>query len=280
MPIAIGGDFTRWQKLAGLAVLGLALIVGPHLNEAYIWHPLVIISEGIGIAVLSSAILAFTIERWLRADLSKDIFLTAIGHQLPINYREALKAELIRLSEYKFLCERHVLKVTIQPIDDNCVRAVMAIDRVIRNITSSTVELANQIHIDEWNFAQEHSSIAECQIELVGSNKPTKFAGTKTFPNGSILAETKKIKMGAGECARLNSKSAEIRRPTDEISIVFAAPTLKPTIEVDAPDHFRVEVTFGPDAQSETERYTSRRTLDGTYWPLQRMRIHWWHKVP
>jgi hypothetical protein len=155
----------------------------------------------------------------------------------------------------------------------------VAIDRVIKNITTSTQELAAKIHIDEWNFPQERSSISECQIELVGSGKPPiKFTETKAHSNSSLSAETKKIKLKPEECARLNLKSTEIRRTTDDISYVFAAPTLKPTIEVDAPDQFGVETTFGPDAQSEPERYTSRRTLDGTYWPLQRMRIHWWHK--
>jgi hypothetical protein len=281
--IDIGSGFPRWQQLAALACLGLLLIIAPHPIELYLWHdiwpPLLVISEGIGIAVLSSAILGFTIERWLRADLSKDIFLTAIGHQFPPNFREALKSELVRLSQYKFLCEKHLLKIKIDPIDGECARVILAVERTVKNISFSDQEIYNLIHIDECNFSQESSSISECQMELVGSKKsPTYFTEIKKHPNKSISASTKKMKVRPGECARLNSRSKEIRRLSDEVSFFFTAPTINPTIEVEKPDNFQAEVFFGPDDDAQTieEKYSSRVTLSGTYWPLQRMRIHWW----
>jgi hypothetical protein len=280
--IDIGSGFSRWQQLAALAILGFLLIIAPHLIELYlghdIWRPLSAISEGIGIAVLSSAILGFTIERWLRADLSKDIFLTAIGHQFPPNLRDALKSELIRLSEYKFLCEKHLLKIKIEPIDSECARVILTVERTLKNISVSDQDINSMIHIDECNFPQEKSSISECQIELIGSKKPSiSFKETEEHPNKSISASTKKIKVAPGECALLSSKSKEIRRLTDEVSIVFTAPTINPTIEVEKPDNFQAEVSFGPDdPQIVQEKYSSRLTLNGTYWPLQRMRIHWW----
>lgn len=82
MALNIGGPFPRWQILGAWALLGLLLIVWPHLSFEKP-NPVGLISEGIGIAVLSSAILGFTIERWLSWDLSKDVFLTS----KPISYR-------------------------------------------------------------------------------------------------------------------------------------------------------------------------------------------------
>ena len=97
MLIKIGGPLPRWVILTFLASSGVVLIVWPHwparLEPS---NPVSLISEGIGIAVLSSAILAFTIENWLRADLTKDMFLTAIAHHLPSVYAGALRLELSR----------------------------------------------------------------------------------------------------------------------------------------------------------------------------------------
>jgi hypothetical protein len=87
MALDIGGGFRRWQILVIIGLLGLALIIVPHLIDR-IPSWIGSISEGTGIALLSSAVLGATIERWLRSDLSKDIFLTAIGHHLPSEYRE------------------------------------------------------------------------------------------------------------------------------------------------------------------------------------------------
>jgi hypothetical protein len=92
MALNIGGPIPRWQILACWAVLGLALIVLPNLVLERS-NPFGLISEGIGIAVLSSAILGFTIERWLRSDLSKDVFLTSIAHHLPPEYWPAPGSE-------------------------------------------------------------------------------------------------------------------------------------------------------------------------------------------
>lgn len=102
MPLNIGGPIARWQTLAWLAAIGLFLIIWPHLFSLQPTNPFALISEGIGIAVLSSAVLGFTIERWLRSDLSKDVFLTSIAYHLPPEYRDALRPELSRLAGHKY----------------------------------------------------------------------------------------------------------------------------------------------------------------------------------
>jgi hypothetical protein len=277
MSINIGGPVPRWQILGFTAAIGLALIAVPRmfLPEQ---HSFIEILDGIGIALLTSSILAFTIERWLRADLTKDIFFTAIGHHLPSNYREALKAEVVRLSAYRFLCENHILLIKIDPVDDDFVRISTTIERTIRNITQSSQKIFNHIHIDEWRHA-ERSQIHECSIEkLDRSGERASSNKTVTHDDSSISATTKEIKLKPNESAKLLSRSTEIKRSTDDLSFVFISPTVNPTIEISSSsDSFEFRASFGPDEETaRKENYSNRQTLDGMYWPPQRMRIHWW----
>ena len=278
MSINIQGPLPRWLTLCIVAIIGLALIVVPRIAlQAY---PIVIeISEGTGIALLTSAILAFTVERWLRSDLTKDIFREAIGHHLPPNYRNALQGEIIRLSTYDFLCEDHILLITIQSVDDNCVLVTTKIERVIRNITQSSQNIGNYVHVDEWGFPQP-SQIYECSIQkLDGAGKDhANFTKTVQHDDLSISATTKTIKLGPNERAKLLSKFCEVKRATDDLSLVFMSPTTNPTIEIQVPsDTFRFKVSFGPDEEvARKEEYSTRQTLNGMYWPLQRMRVKWW----
>ena len=276
MTLNIGGPFPRWQILLGWAVLGLALIIWPHpfLERS---NPLGLISEGIGIAVLSSAILGFTIERWLRSDLSKDVFLTSIAYHLPTEYREALRSQLSRLAGYKYVCDHHILKIKIEEIDDQNVRVTSACERTFKNISNYTLPLAGAVSIEEWNSPIEKSTIVECQIKFVGDNETKTFKLPIVGPNGTVTASTEEIKLKPKQAAEFSMKTTEIKRRTDEHWDNYSCPTYKPVIDVDHPSNFGIEISFGPDNDPiHPERYTGRKTLDGMYWPLQRMRVRWW----
>jgi len=286
MRLNIGGPFPRWGKLFILLMLGVALIVAPHvwLPEWLTYESSFIIqqiSDGVGIALLTSAILAFTIERWLRADLAEDIVLKAIGHHLPAEYRAALKAELMRLATFPVLCEQHLLKIKIDCIDDDetCVRVTVMIERTFRNISSASQRIPAFTHIDEWCFPRERSSMEECEIERIdGPIERLSFNNrTKRHDNLSLSATSKEMRLGPGQRAKATVKTTEIKRPIDDLSFVFIRPTLNPTMEIDVPKGFEFEASFGPDEGAEhSERFSTRRTLEGMYWPLQRMRVHWW----
>jgi hypothetical protein len=281
MPLDISGPVPRWGTLSMLAILGLMLIVGPNLllTDVNDWHHIAIqILEGIGIATISSSVLGLTIERWLRADFARDIFLTAIGHHLPESYRKELRAELMRLSSFPLFCEEHILSIEIQVVNGTCVRAVSMIERTFRNISRSTQHLSGHIHIVEWNFLEERSRIDECKIEkLDGGSCREVSEKITTHDNLSISATTREINLGPNDRAKMTTKAVELKRHTDDLSFVFMRPTINPTINVCAPDGFEIRTSFGPDEERATaETYSGRRTLQGMYWPTQRMRIHWW----
>lgn len=287
MPIQLSGPFPRWAVLSFFLLFGATLLIAPRVI-APDWSRLTAIADGFGIAFLTSSFLAFTIEAWLRADLAKDVFLTAIGHHLPESYRAALKDELMRLANFPFLCEKHVLHFTIDLVDAECVRVTAAVERTFINITSSSRPLSGSASIDEWFFPGEKSKIHECQIELLGTDIVEKFQPhqIQRHDNNSISTTTRQIIVGPGKKAKITSKITEIKRHFDELSYVFHNPTLEPTIDVTrVPDGFKFGTSFGPaEGEENVERYSNRRTLKGgMYWPLQRMRIHWWstgHATP
>jgi hypothetical protein len=121
---------------------------------------------GIGIAVVSAAILALTIENWLLSDLAKNVFLTTIGQHLPVEYGNALKSELLRLASYNFFCDRQVLRFKFEPIAGSAhLRLTTIVEKTVRNISSQSEPLRGYIHIDDWGL-DERSNVTECRAEI------------------------------------------------------------------------------------------------------------------
>src|SRR5437870_1612240 len=78
------GKIPPWLILLAFLTLGIALIVIPHVWR-WTWDYGII--PEVGIALLVAAILGFTIDRWMKAELRTDAFLAAIGHILAPEFR-------------------------------------------------------------------------------------------------------------------------------------------------------------------------------------------------
>ena len=77
--VDFGRWLPRWAILLAIAFLGLVLIVAP---SVFAWHRDYGVLHDIGIAFLSASIIGFTIDAWLKSDLSKDVFTGAVGYFL------------------------------------------------------------------------------------------------------------------------------------------------------------------------------------------------------
>ena len=197
--------------------------------------------------------------------------------------RRNQRDEIRRIASYKFICEKHLLKVEIANMGNDCVRVTGQIERTLRNISSSKAPMKSLIWIDEWGFDQEKSKIIECQMELDDGTK-TIADINKIRQNASIsptfFLETEEKSIEAQRSVKVYTKWSEIRRINDEISVTFTSPTRNPEIEVNAPD-FDFMCDFGPlDGKIDKMKYAERQTLIGTYFPGQRMRIRFWPKGP
>jgi hypothetical protein len=164
--MGLRGNIPPWLVLVGFLALGIALIFVPHFWE---WKWDYGITPEIGIALLVAAILGFTVDRWLKAELRTDAFLAAIGHILAPEFR----AEVSRIIGYKLICERHSLLVEIAIADANIVKITSSVERVIRNKSASPQPIKNHIHIDEWGYVAGRSEIIDCVLEIEGQTITT-----------------------------------------------------------------------------------------------------------
>lgn len=269
--MTLKGSLPPWAVLSLIAAAGLALIHFPH---AWGWTTWGHILRDVGIACITTAVLGFTIDRWLKLDIAVDVFKAALGYVLPDEFRD----EVRRISNYKFVCEKHILIVEIEKIDADTVRATLMIERTIKNISSATLPLKNKLDIDEFGFARAKSEILDCRIaDEVGDVQRFRTIDNKGH---WLTAETKEIKVPPGARVFLSSKFCEIRRINDHVVLVSKTPTKSPEMEVRIPSEFEYEPSFGhPDEIIQKATYSNRYTMAGTYFPNQVMRLRWWPKT-
>jgi hypothetical protein len=109
---ALGGRVPRWLILGVIAFIALALIFLPEFINL---HGYDVIPREIGAALLIVVMLAFTIDRWIKADLLED----AAKATLKSVIHEDFISELRRLFSFEFLCEHHDMEISIVEIDGN-----------------------------------------------------------------------------------------------------------------------------------------------------------------
>jgi hypothetical protein len=120
------GENTARAHFVIFFVLGSTLILFPHY---LLWRWDYGITSEIGAAFVIAAILGFTVDRWLKAELRTDAFLAAIGHILEPEFR----AEVSRIVGYKIICEGHSQWVEITLVENNVVRVTTSVERTLRN---------------------------------------------------------------------------------------------------------------------------------------------------
>lgn len=275
----------RDSKYRRSLILGVILVVGAGLVSASAlvpngiwWAILSALFVGVGVAAFTAAILGFTIDRWLKTDIARDVFLTAIGHYLPENFRELLKDEMIRLASHKTLCEKHEMKLIIEPIDASHVKVTTSISRTIKNISRSPTSVANSFALDEWGVSGKPSTIKVCKAKRSdGTEVSFDPEAIEHRPNMSIRAATKELTIPPSQTILLSSEGVEYKGINDDLSFFFAAPTINPEIEVEASE-FEAEIGFGSAGEVIDSAVSKRRTLKGAYFPRQRMRVRWWPK--
>jgi hypothetical protein len=152
--VTLSGRLPPWAVLGIIFVIGLILIIVPAVR-AWTWDYGII--RDIGVALLTTAVLGFTVDRWLKLEIAVDVFKAALGYVLPDEFRE----EVRRISNYKMLADKHALIIDVTRLDLDTVRATVMLERTVRNISSETQVYANRLDIDEWNFTNAKSHILE-----------------------------------------------------------------------------------------------------------------------
>lgn len=276
--MTIKGTLPPWAILAAIGAIGLGLLVAGNIGwgswkDWPVWaHGL---SRDIGIALLTTSVLGFTVDRWLKLDIAVDVFKAALGYVMPDDFRD----EVRRISEYKLIAEKHSLIFDIQPLDQDTVQVIGMIEKTVRNISSESLPYYALVAIDEWGFTNAKSQILECEVRDEAGNQQ-KFSIVDIKDKESVLeAKTKTISIPPNGRAFSSSKFIEIRRANDHIMMVSTTPGRNPEIEVRISPNFDYTAGFGgPTARVETAKYSFRHTLIGMYFPNQPMRVRWWPK--
>jgi hypothetical protein len=232
MAVDLGSAIPRWQTLAIIGLIGVLLIIFGNVivptTGFWKWLPMTL--EGIGIALVSAAILAATIENWLLSDLAKDVFLTTVAQHLPVEYRNGLRSELLRLAGYKFYCTRQVLRFRFEPIQgSDHLRLTVILDKNVRNISPKTEKMCNLIWVDDWGL-DERSKIIECGAAIDGT-KVGELEPPETLENGSVRGQTKLFDVAPEKTVNLTSIAVQVVHRNQDIFYTFQTPILNPIMD-------------------------------------------------
>jgi hypothetical protein len=262
------GRAPAWAILSAIGLAGVVLIFLPVLFSGL--HDHRALFEGFGVALVTSFILGFTIDRWMKAEIARDVFSAAVGYMLPEDFRN----EVNRIVSYKLFATKHTMRVVLEPIPGTeCVRATIEIERTVQNITGDTQKIKNMSHIDEWDFDCERSRIDVCEIE--GPDGEVHSGRNVQALPSRVRMETDEITLFSGQSATLRSKLIEIRRINDHVIVAFTTPIRNPTIVIVAPDSLQARPGFGSVDTFESARFESRHTMMGTYFPGIHMSVRW-----
>jgi hypothetical protein len=255
-----------WAIACSLGIAGIVFIVGAQ----FIALPsLTTIGGEIGVALLTSGILAGLVEPFFRQEFARDAFLAAFRYVLPPEYKD----EVGKILRNAFIGERQKWRVQIDRVAEDTVVVMTSFEKVIANKTSSTQKKSGLFTTFDFNFPQGPSEILQCGIES-GHNKVEEFNLEKS--KGEIRATTEEINIGPGESARVWGLARQYRRANDIIYETFTTPAIDPEIEVIIPDDMMFTKEFGTIGDIEDERYTKRFKLRGVYFPGQYMLVRWW----
>jgi hypothetical protein len=162
--VTLKGNLPPWAVLTVIAAIGTGSLIAGNI-EWLSWRTEPVWAHGLardfGIALVTTAALGFTVDRWLKLDIAVDVFKAALGYVLPEEFRDEVK----RISEYKVLAEKNILIYDITPLaGTGTVCVVGMLERTVRNIASEPQPYRALIAVDEWQFPNAKSEIQECEI--------------------------------------------------------------------------------------------------------------------
>ena len=267
--MSIKGPLPYWAILVILGVVGIALVFAPAFFEWQWDHGVV---SAIGTALLVSAFLGATIDRWMKTELSKDAINAAFNFVVPPEYI----SEIRRILSYHFLCVQHEMHYKIMKLDDNSVRVETSMERRIKNIGHAPEIFTPILHLDDWHY-QERTAIK--RFEIRDGDRVIKI--DKEQDEGyRVKREGDPLTVRPGQIITTISVFTETKHINDHVTQVFLTPTVNPRIVVDEIDEsLSYDIDFGViNASIDEAAISTARVLQGTYFAPGHMRLRWWPK--
>jgi hypothetical protein len=259
-----------WAVVAAIGVAGALLLVSAAEWLSGVPREL---ASGFGTALVVAALLAGTVDYYLKRGLLQDAWKQLFGYLLPDQVRE----ELDWISKQELVCERYDLKLRLEPTEDPDLLTVhIEHQSEIRNITLHKVEFTPIFAVDEWHHAGAPSQVTALCCTRSGEtsqqteNASNEFAISRTLPTMSLEAREQVTIYAAGR---------ETRHKSDALFMNVQRVTLNPLLTVEAPDGIAFEPMFGQREQGRLEEIgPGVFRLPGTLLPHQVIQVRWWPK--
>jgi len=265
------GKLPIWMLLILIGLAGIIAIVLPDFLPPF---PFMETVRAIGAALFTAFVLGFTIDAWMKREIRRDVFFATLGYILPDEFREQIR----RVVEHKFIADDHFMHVEIQTIDAERVRVTTSIESVVTNITANPESQRAVVHMDEWGFPGEPSTVEECTMSLPDG---TVIEGTdRKEANCRLLVSSETRSIEPRGTAKLLRKFSEVRRINDMAIFEFLTPIRNPRIQLKVPDDIVCDCGFGSKDPVESSHFVRMHTLKGMYFPGAFMRLRWYPKAP
>lgn len=256
-----------------LAVVGALLLASPAvIHES---HPVNDLTTAFGTAFLVAALLAVSVDLWLKKQLLQDSFKELFGYLLP----PKLKEELAWVYQQQLLAERHELVLTLTPIDGTELFGLhVEMEREVRNIALVTAETddVRTFEVDEWFHAERPSRVISLQCTQDRKTYGHKLISGHGF---DLVAKASGKSLGSDEKMIVVAEAEETRRKSDVYILTLVGPaSVNPRVTVNAPDEIDWKVMFGNRAGNQVEETLpgKRVELPGTLLPGQVIQVRWW----
>jgi hypothetical protein len=225
----------------------------------------------VGVALLISALLGFSIDFYLRRNIARDAFEGAMGYFLPDDVKEAVRY----IGGIDWFAEEFSLTINLQRVEGgNTIKCTIRTRKYLKNISSGAKPMKSNIHIDEWDHTPK-SEIISCTARTSSVTKSLNFESVKRF-DSSVYGETDEISVYSGEAIELLAEAVEYKYLNDDLHYALGYAARRPKIYIEPLPGFEIRAGISADAQLQRHAHIPLYELPGFYLPWQRIMVRWW----
>jgi hypothetical protein len=223
-------------------------------------------------ALFVAAILALTVDWFLKKQIARDAFRASIGYILPGYLQDEMRA----IYSNEIVCIDHSEDVKIEVLSNDLVRMTVRVQRTIKNISNNHHRFVPKIWVDEWFVPDYPSTIDDCGYRVQGGEAHSFGAAcAKAELVPKLYAEGREVTLPPQIEVEVWLSFSEIKRRSDLSYLVFSYATDKPRVRITVPDRFGSAVEF--THRLDTKKLTTGETiLPGLLLPNQCIIVRWW----
>lgn len=226
-------------------------------------------------ALFVAAVLAFSVDLYLKKQIARDAFEASIGYILP----KYLQDEIRAIYSNEIICLEHAQNVKVETLDSpTLVRVTVRTQRKLKNISTNWHHMSLKLDVDEW-FEDTPSTIGSCGYRVDGGKDQNFDQPSKnSAPVPKLVAKASaSVDLKPNSEIEVWQTFTEIKRRCDLQYLAFSYATNRPRVYVTVPEGFDFAVEFTHRLVAE-KTSTDDTTLPGLLLPNQCIIVRWWEK--